>query len=83
MSKRVPNSIPWGTEQQQALEKLKALLVSATINPLAIINMERPFAIYVDASDYAAGGILTQTMEDGTEKPVAFASVKFSTAKKK
>jgi RNase H-like domain found in reverse transcriptase len=44
--------------------------------------MERPFAIHVDVSDYAAGGILTQTMEDGSEKPVAFASEKFSTTQK-
>jgi hypothetical protein len=57
-SNRVPNRIPWGTEQQCALDKLKELLVSATINPLSIINMKRPFSIHVDASDYAAGGIL-------------------------
>jgi hypothetical protein len=81
-SKRVPNRIPWGTEQQCALDKLKELLVSATINPLSIINMKRPFAIHVDASDYAAGGILTQTMEDGSEKPVAFASIKFNTTQR-
>jgi hypothetical protein len=40
-------------------------------------------AIHVDASDYAAGGILTQTMEDGSEKPVSFASIKFNATQKK
>ena len=77
-SKRVPNRVPWGESQQLALDKLKELLVDATINPLYIIDMSKPFNIHVDASDYAAGGILTQTMENGSEKPIAFASCKFN-----
>ena len=77
-AKHVPNRIPWGESQQLTLDKLKELLVNATINPLYIVNMCKPFTIHVDASDYAAGGTLTQTMENGTEKPIAFASCKFN-----
>ena len=57
------------------------MLVNTTINSLAFINMGRPFAIHLDAiaSDHAAGGILAQTIEGRSEKPVAFASVKFKT----
>jgi RNase H-like domain found in reverse transcriptase len=80
--KRVPNRIPWGEAQQRSLDKLKELLVEATVNPLAIVEIEKPFSIYVDASDYAAGGILTQCMEDDTEKPIAFASCKFNSTQR-
>lgn len=81
-AKRVPNKIPWGESQQLALDKLKELLVEATINPLCIVDMSKPFNIHVDASDYAAGTILTQTMEGQTEKPVAFISCKFKSNSK-
>jgi len=77
-AKRVPNRIPWGESLQLALDELKESLVHATIEPLYIADMCKPFSIHVDASDYAAGGILTQTMENGTEKPIAFASCKFN-----
>jgi hypothetical protein len=45
---------------------------------LNIVDMSKPFSISVDASDYAAGGIVTQTEADGTEKPVALTSTKFA-----
>jgi RNase H-like domain found in reverse transcriptase len=52
------------------------------VETLDIIYKSRPFSISVDASDYATGGILTQTAADGTEKPVAVASIKFTSSQR-
>ena len=36
--------------------------------------MSKPFNVVVDVSDYCVGGCLSQTSEEGHQKPVAFAS---------
>jgi hypothetical protein len=77
-SKRIPDHIPWGVREQEAFEKLKELLIEATITPLHVIDCSKPFTILVDACDYAVGGILVQTASDNTDQPVAFASCKFT-----
>ena len=77
-SKRIPNRIPWGEAQQNSFDRLKLLLCKATVEPLDIIDMSKPFNVSVDASDYAVGGMLTQTAQDGSEKPVAFISSKLT-----
>jgi hypothetical protein len=77
-SKRVPEHFPWGSAEQEAFEKLKELLIEATINPLHVIDCSKPFTILVDACDYAVGGILVQSACDNTEQPVAFASCKLT-----
>jgi hypothetical protein len=41
---------------------------------LAIPDFSRPFRVTTDASNIAVGAILSQIQEDGTERPVAFAS---------
>jgi len=50
----------WGPEQDRAF-KLKELLASA---PAFQLRDKRPFAVHVDASDYAAGpfGLRRETM---------------------
>jgi hypothetical protein len=77
-AKRVPTKIPWGEAQQMAFDKLKSLLCKATTDPLYIIDFAKPFNIFVDASDYAVAGILTQTDDNGAERPIAFASRKLN-----
>ena len=77
-SKRVPNRIPWGINEQQSFDKLKELLCSAADQPLSIIDWAKPFNIHTDASDYMVAGILSQTGEDGNEHPTAFYSKKLS-----
>jgi len=54
------------------------LLCKATEQPLKIIDFSKPFNLYVDGSDYAIAGILTQKDEHELDRPVAFASRKLS-----
>jgi hypothetical protein len=64
-AKKIPNRIPWGEAPQESFDRLKELLIKATIEPLEIIDMSKTFSISVDASDYAAGGILTKPQKRG------------------
>ena len=73
-SKRVPMKIPWNTEQECAFSSLKSSLIQAVDRPLHIIDWERPFNIFSDASDYAVAAALTQTDDQGRELPIAFYS---------
>ena len=77
-AKHVPNHVPWGFKQQQALDKIKDLLKTATLEPLQIIDSKQPFSLFVDASDDSVAGVLTQSDTQGKLKPVAFASSKLT-----
>jgi len=59
--KRVPVKVPWGKAQQKAFDKLKELLCKATMDPLQIVDLTKPFNIHVDASDYAVGMVVSQS----------------------
>ena len=48
----------WGWSQQQAFDDLKQRLCSAPV--LSLPNLQQPFEIETDASDYAVGAVLTQ-----------------------
>jgi hypothetical protein len=76
-TKRVPERIPFRDRERAALNELKRLLCEAVNKPLSIIDMSKPFVIYVDASNFAVGACMTQICEEG-ERPVAFASCKFN-----
>jgi len=74
-NKRVPERIPFHQREREALNELKKLLIEAVKQPLNIIDMNRPFSIFTDSSDYSVGACLTQPSE-GRQCPVAFASCK-------
>ena len=76
-SKRVSNRIPWGNVEQKAFDTLKELLCRAVDQPFSIIEWKQPFNIHSDASDLSAGGVLSQTDENGKKRPIAFCSRKF------
>ena len=61
----------WTDECQQSFEYLKQKLVSAPI--LAYPDLNKPYSLYTDASDYAIGGILTQDVEGG-ERVIQYVS---------
>ena len=42
-------------------------------------DFDKPFHLYIDASDHAAGACLMQPDKKGTDLPVLFYSKKFST----
>jgi hypothetical protein len=48
----------WGKEKQQAFDDLKHRLYSALV--LSLPNLQQPFKIETDASDYVVGVVLTQ-----------------------
>ena len=48
----------WGMSQQQAFDDLKQRLCSAPV--ISLPDLQHPFEIEVDASDYAMGAVLTQ-----------------------
>jgi hypothetical protein len=48
----------WGKEQQRAFDDLKHRLCSGLV--LSFPNMQQPFEIETDASDYVVGAVLTK-----------------------
>jgi len=77
-AKRVPNQISWGQTEQLAFDKLNAELCKATNESLVTVDFKKPFAIHVDASNYAVGGVLTQRSLHQSERPIAFISRKLN-----
>ena len=67
--KKVP--FTWALPQQVAFEALKRELINAPVLSHAIPN--HPFVLDTDASAFALGGVLSQTI-DGREHVVAYAS---------
>ncbi|XP_069986300.1 uncharacterized protein [Penaeus vannamei] len=65
----------WSESCEAALKKLKAMLVSSPI--LVSLNFDKPFILYVDASDIGAGAVLCQADSKGIDHPVCFFSKKF------
>jgi len=61
----------WCDDAQQSFDILKQKLVEAPI--LAYPDLNRPYSLYTDASDYAIGGILTQDFEEG-ERVIQYVS---------
>ena len=77
-SKRIPTNIPWGLEQSKAFEQLKQKLCQTTNESLRIVDFTKPFTIHVDTSNFQVAGLLSQPARDGSERPVAFISLKLN-----
>ena len=61
----------WGPKQQEAFQTMKDTLCTAPV--LAYPNFNLPFILSTDASRNSLGAILSQ-VQDGLEKPLAYAS---------
>lgn len=70
----------WSEEQQRAFETLKEQIVSKVT--LAYADFSRPFRLSVDAAREGLGAVLEQE-ENGSWRPLAFASRKTTDAEKK
>jgi len=72
LAKEVP--YVWGSEQQQAFERLKQVI--STVPVLTHPDFNRPFILYTDALKEGLGAILAQEGQDKRIHPVTFISYK-------
>ena len=63
----------WGGKHQKAFDTLKEKISTTPV--LALPDLQRPFEIQTDASDYAMGAVLTQH-----GKPICYHSETFNSA---
>ena len=71
----------WGMGQQKSFDLLRNSLSSEKV--MAYPQVNRPYLLYTDASDYAVGGVLTQIDEKGVERPVHYISHQLDTNQRK
>ena len=71
----------WGNEQKEAFQEAKTQLTSSCL--LVHFDPQKQVILSCDASPYGVGAVLSHQMDDGSEKPVAFASRSLSPAEKK
>jgi hypothetical protein len=74
--KGVPVNIPWDENAERSFQLLKEKLCAFPV--LIVPNVEKPFLVQVDASDFAVGVCISQYDELGNEHPVAYGSQKLT-----
>ena len=62
----------WGSAQEEAFTRLKKDMIQAPV--LAHYCTEKETIVSADASSYGLGAVVFQVQDDGTKKPVAYAS---------
>ena len=62
----------WKREHQKAFDATKQMLSSDRV--LAHYDVNRPVKLFCDASAYGLGACLVNIMDDGSQKPIAYAS---------
>lgn len=70
----------WGSAQERAFQAAKDALQSDAL--LVHYDHTKPLVLACDASPYGLGAVLAHIMDDGTERPVAYASRTLSPAEK-
>ena len=70
----------WTKECSAAFEELKKILLSSDV--LVHYDVTKPVTLAVDASPYGIGAVISHVLEDGTERPIEFASRSLSSAEK-
>ncbi len=60
----------WGKPEQDAFDKLKALVTADPV--LAHAKLEDQFELEVDTSGYVVGAVLLQRKEDGKKHPIGY-----------
>jgi transposase InsO family protein len=73
----------WDTKCQEAFNTLKKRLMEASILAVPDFNENAGrFVLDTDASSTATGAVLSQVQQDGSERPIAFASQAMNKAQK-
>ena len=71
----------WGQQQEMAFAKAKSQLTSTCI--LTHFDPDKKLALSSDASPYGLGAVLAHLFENGSNRPIAFASRSLAPAEKK
>lgn len=71
----------WSAECETAFQQSKRLLTSEPV--LTHYDPNLPVRLAADASPYGISGIISHVMQDGTEKPIAYASRSLSKTEQK
>ncbi len=71
----------WGHEQDQAFAKAKQALQQDSL--LVHYDPTKPLVLACDASPYGLGAVLSHTMSEGVERPIAYALRTLTEAEKK
>ena len=78
---RKTTSWSWGSQQQEAFSIAKDALQEDAL--LVHFDPSKPLIVACDASQYGLGAVLSHKMDNGEERPVAFASQTLNPAEKK
>ena len=70
----------WTKDCQRAFEDIKQALCKAPL--LVHFDPKKPILVHGDASPYGVGAVLSHVMEDGSERPVCYASRTLSVAER-
>ena len=70
----------WEVEQDNAFHAVKSQLTSDCL--LVHFDPQKPLILACDASPYGVGAVMSHHLEDGSERPLAFASRSLSPAEK-
>ena len=62
----------WDKECEKSFKQLKVMLASTEV--LTYYDPEKPVRIEADASPYGIGAVISHVMEDGSHRPIAYAS---------
>ena len=71
----------WGTKEEEAFEQIKKLLTNAPV--MAYFAKDAKTRLVTDASPVGLGAVLEQQQEDGSYRPVYYASRKLSNVEKR
>ena len=69
-------SFVWDSRYDSAFQKIKQYLMCKPV--LAFPKLNEPFVVEIDASDYAAGGVLSQKSVDNALRPIGYFSTSFT-----
>ena len=70
----------WGPQQQRTFETSKEMLKSSKL--IVHYDSKKEVLLQCDASPYGVGAVLSHVMEDGWERPIAYASRTLAPAEK-
>ena len=71
----------WSDNQEQSLEEVKQLLSSPKL--LVHFDDQKPIVLACDASPFGIGAVFSHILDDGTQRPIAYASHSSGPAEKR